>query len=248
MTTQDTNETYIEWKNWTPGSFNTCSGKDAATYNLELRRSHIRITKNSQVLEIGFGNATFSSYVKRYTDNYVGIEKNEILVKRALESGIEAYLATESLTDVSNDRAFDLIAMFDVLEHLNLDDAIVLLTQASKCLSVDGRVIIRVPSGDSPFSGHLMHGDITHKLNLGRFAFFQLSDIAGLEVLSVRGAAYPIRGVGPLAALRRIGVIAVRCALGAALRVAYYANEPVVLAPTLTAVLRRKGGKSQHAA
>lgn len=85
-----------------------------------------------------------------------------------------------------------------------------------------------------------MYGDITHRLNLGRYAFFQLAEIAGLEVVDVRNSAFPIRGMGLLVAMRRIVISTIRAIINGALRVAYYANEPVVLAPTLTTVLRRK--------
>lgn len=192
ITPSDRNTTYIAWKEWTPDMFYVCSNKDAAVYALELARADVTIQNDSRVLEIGFGNASFAAWIIAKTPHYVGTEKNDILVSRALERGIEAYSATFNLDDVAKGRVFDLIFIFDVLEHLELDEAIQLLKSAAKHLTVFGRLIIRVPSGDSPFSGHLMYGDITHRLNLGRYAFFQLAEIAGLEVVDVRNSAFPM--------------------------------------------------------
>lgn len=244
VSSPDQNTAYIAWKDWTPDMFLVCSSKDAAVYALELARAGITIKEESRVLEIGFGNASFAAWVMARTPHYVGTENNEILVNRARERGIEAHPAALSLDDVAKGRVFDLIAIFDVLEHLELDKAIQLLQSAAAHLAVSGHLIVRVPSGDSPFSGHLMYGDVTHRLNLGRFAFFQLAKIAGLEIASVRGSAYPIQGMGLLAMVRRTAITAMRAIINGLLKITYYANEPVVLAPTLTAVLRRTDTQS----
>lgn len=229
---------YILWKAWDQANFGVVSAKDKVIFSCELRRAGVALCSESSVLEIGFGNGAFAGWVRNQSAQYIGTEVNPSLIARAKEAGFEAHQATFDLETLPGSGSFDLIAMFDVLEHMKKSEVIKILKSASRCLSPEGRIVIRVPSGDSPFAGHLMHGDITHKTYLGKFAFHQLAHITGMKVTSVHGAAFPIFGLGPATALRRLAVAPARALVEFFIRNIYYANEPVVLAPTLVAVLQ----------
>lgn len=234
----DQNSSYIEWKAWSQDKFAVVTAKDNAVFACELRKAEVSLNSNSLVLEIGFGNGAFAGWVRQQTSHYVGTESNLELIARAQQTGFEAHAATYHLDTIANGRLFDLIVMFDVLEHIEKSEIQEILDSASRCLSVEGRIIIRVPSGDSPFAGHLMHGDITHMTHFGSYAFYQLATLARLEVVSVHNAAFPIFGIGRVAAIRRLAIVLARKVIEAIIRSIYYANEAVVLAPTLVAVLR----------
>ena len=234
----DTNLGYIRWKAWNEDKFGTVTAKEAAVFSYELRTAKVMLSSSSHVLEIGFGNGAFASWVRSQRAHYTGTEINDELIARAQKLGIDAYPATFDLDTIPRKKCFDLIALFDVLEHIEKCDILRILNSAKNCLSPDGRIIIRVPSGDSPFAGHLMHGDITHKTHLGSFAFYQLAALTGMQVTSVHSAAFPIFGLGPVAAIRRLAIVPVRKVMEFVIRNIYYANEPVVLAPTLVAVLQ----------
>lgn len=235
----DKNLGYIEWKAWDPAKFGSFTVKDHVVFSCELRRAKISLTEASSVLEVGFGNGAFAGWVRRKTPHYVGTEINPELVTRAQQAGIDAYPATLHLDTVAKGRTFDLIAIFDVMEHLDKEEILQVLDTARGCLSGNGKLLVRVPSGDSPFSGHLMYGDITHKTQLGSLAFHQLATLTGLEVISVCDAAYPIFGLGILATVRRLAILPARKMIEAIVKAVYYANESVVMAPNLVAVLRR---------
>ncbi|MHB8309129.1 class I SAM-dependent DNA methyltransferase [Metallibacterium sp.] len=228
---------YLNWKTWSKEQFGVFSAKESATFALELRKAQIVVTSDSSILEVGFGNGAFAGWVRQKTRRYVGTELSSELVKRAIEAGIESYPATCNLADVAAGRKFDLIVMFDVLEHLDLEEITQTLTSARHCLSNNGKIIFRVPSGDSPFSGHLMHGDITHRTALGSYAIRQLAEITNLQVLSIHDTAFPILGMGFSVALRRTAVSIARKLAETAIRATYYANENVVISSTLVAVL-----------
>jgi len=244
MNTPPSDLGYITWKNWDEGDFGNVSKKSDVAFAQEMQRSGIHLDDRSTVLEVGFGNGAFAGWVRRRTRHYVGTESNTELVSRARHAEIEAYPATLALDTIPRTRPFDLIAMFDVLEHMEKAEILRTLTSASRCLSPQGRILVRVPSGDSPFSGHLMHGDLTHKTHLGSYAFHQLAAVTGLEVISIRSAAYPIFGFGATASIRRLVVVPARKLLEMILRIIYYANEPVILAPTQVAVFRLKNGSA----
>ncbi|TAL91327.1 MAG: methyltransferase [Rhodanobacter sp.] len=240
MTTPQPNEnlSYIQWKAWSPEAFGIVTAEEDTQFACEIRRAGIDLTQGSQVLEIGFGNGASAAWVRRHTAHYVGSESNPQLITRARQAGIEAYPATLDLASLAQGRSFDLIAIFDVLEHLEVKEILELLESSRRCLSANGRLVIRVPSGDSPFSGPFMHGDITHKTYLGTLAFHQLAGLSGLEVVAVRNAAFPIFGFGAMAALIRIAVAAARKIISSLIRIVYYGNRPAAISPNLIAVLR----------
>lgn len=233
----NSNELYLKWKAWEENRFAIYNAKDDATFALEFNKARISITDESSILEVGFGNGTLAGWVLHKTRHYVGTELNPNLIKRAIAAGIEAYPATTDLTDVAAGRKFELVVMFDVLEHMSLEEITQILTSARHCLTKNGKIIFRVPSGDSPFSGHLMYGDITHRTALGSYAIRQLAEIADLQVVSIHSAAYPIFGMGLPIALRRATVSLARKLTGIAIKAIYYANENVVISPTLVSVL-----------
>jgi SAM-dependent methyltransferase len=234
----DENVSYIQWKAWSPETFGAFTPEDDAQFSCEMRRAGIDLDHSSQVLEVGFGNGGFAAWVQRRTSRYVGSECNPELVARARKAGIEAHPATLNLASIAQGRSFDLIAIFDVLEHLEMEEILEVFASSRHCLSARGRLVIRVPSGDSPFSGRFMHGDITHKTFLGTLAFHQLATRTGLEVVAVRDAAFPIVGFGIAAVVTRAAVAAIRKVINSMIRIVYYGNKPAAISPNLIAVLK----------
>lgn len=228
---------YAKWKAWTPETFASFTKRDHATFSCELRRAGVYITSKSQVLEVGFGNGSFAAWVRARRSGYVGTEANASLVDLARSVNIEAHYATLDLDVIAAGRRFDLIVMFDVLEHLPKNDILHILRAAARCLSTVGVIILRVPSGDSPFSGMYMHGDITHKTCLGSMAIHQIAGKSRLRVVQVRSDAFPILGFGAVPAIERLGVLLLRAIFSFLLRITYYGNKPAVLTPNLVAVL-----------
>ena len=235
---------YVAWKHWHDSAFGTFSAYDNLYFSAELRSSSLRLDSETRVLEIGFGNGSFCGWVRQTTKNYVGTESNPVLIERALSTGIEAHPATLNIEQISSGRIFDLIAIFDVLEHLEIDSILTLLQSCKRVLSSQGLVLIRVPSGDSPFAAHLFHGDITHKTLLGSMAIRQIAGMLNMQVQAIKEPAFPITGLGPAAVLRRSGVSIVRSMVTSLINAAYHGNEPMVLTPNLVAILSQKSDQN----
>lgn len=133
-----------------------------------------------------------------------------------------------------------MIAIFDVLEHLDVKDIVELLRSCRTHLSEKGHILIRVPSGDSPFSAHLMHSDITHKTMLGSKAIHQISALTDLRVTIIKNAAFPIFGMGISIALQRTALRFIRAVTGKFIKLVFYGNEPMVIYPNMVAVFCKK--------
>ena len=231
---------YAAWKHWHDSEFGTFNTHDSLYFSAELRYSNLRLDSETRVLEVGFGNGSFCGWVRQTTSNYVGTESNPVLIERALSAGIEAHPATLDIEQISSGRMFDLIAIFDVLEHIEIDSILTLLQSCKRTLSSQGLILIRVPSGDSPFAAHLFHGDITHKTLLGSMAIRQMAGMLNMQVQAIKEPAFPIAGLGLAVALRKSGVSIVRSMVTRLINAAYHGNEPMVLTPNLVAILSHK--------
>ena len=118
---------------------------------------------------------------------------------------------------------------FDVLEHLDFDAIAALLQDIKPLLAADGRIIARVPNGDSPFSRAIQYGDITHRSVLGSGSVRQLASRVGLRLVQIRAPAFPLAGLGVVKALRRCAVQIVRSIVKSVVNFAFHDNQPRVI-------------------
>ncbi|WP_329742488.1 class I SAM-dependent methyltransferase [Dyella sp. A6] len=237
---------YINWKDWDSAAFGTYSKDERIKFISEVRRTGVLLNNETQVLEIGFGNGTFAGWIREFTQHYVGIEANQALVDRAIDSGIEAYGSATGLDTVAGEREFDLIVAFDVIEHLSLEDIITMMQTWERHLSNDGRILIRIPSGDSPFSGRIMYGDITHKTLLGTTALRQLAPQANLELVATYPPALPILGLGLQRAIARIMVATARKIATAIINATFHGNRHGVVTSNLIAIFKAESTHPQN--
>lgn len=237
-TNQDPNNNYITWKSWQESSFGSFTALDRSYFAKEFESAQINITDQSHVLEIGFGNGSFAGWIAQYTENYIGIEANDELIARAHLAGFAAQKASPEIFSKLADQQFDLIAIFDVLEHLDKEQIIETLKFCRQLLNKSGKIIIRIPNGDSPFSGPIFNGDITHKNILGSKAIHQIAIMTGLDVINIKNAAFPIFGMGIKTALRRAMITLLRHTAEITINATFNGNERLPIAPNLVAILK----------
>ena len=228
---------YREWKSWDADRFGDLKPESRRYLELELEQSVIRLSANSHVLEVGFGNGDFASFCRDLGCTYSGTEIDPELVNRAKAAGLDAHVAPDNLVSTFEGRSFDLITCFDVLEHLTQDQIIAMLTAFRSLLAPNGRILARFPSGDSPFSVAMYNGDITHRSWIGRGAVLQYCVATGLEAKQIRQPALPLRGVGLKRMLRRGPIVAARWLIRKFVRTVFYDGQPRVVDPNMVIVL-----------
>lgn len=241
----NTEYNYIEWKGWDPDAFGKFSNEESIQFAAEIRRTGITLDRDTRVLEVGFGNGTFAGWIKQFTNHYMGIESNQELVDRANTHGVEAYASVDELDAIAGEGKFDLIAAFDVIEHMSLNEIITTLQTWTSHLSTNGRILIRIPSGDSPFSGRIMYGDITHKTLLATTALQQIAPLASLRLVATYPPAFPIFGLGPLKAVERAIVGVARHVMTFLVNATFHGNRHGVVTSNLMAVLKHKAHASK---
>ncbi len=130
---------YTTWKNWSNETFGILSKSEEDYFSGELKKLGRKISPNSKVLEIGFGNGCFMQYAKKNGWEITGVEANLELVNIAKNCGYKA-LHSDDMEAIAADQ-FDLIAAFDVLEHIPQSEILNFLSQIKRMLK-DGGVFI----------------------------------------------------------------------------------------------------------
>ena len=219
---------YVEWKGWVDRApFGLLSAGEAAYFSSELKGVNVGPDGIRDVLEIGYGNGSFLAYCRSKGWNITGTELDAGLVKAGVDSGFEVFTA-DRMEQLAG-RSFDLIAVFDVLEHIPQEAVPDFLAELSRALREGGRMLFRFPNADSWLGNPLQNGDPTHVTEIGylKMTFFAMQ--AGLEVVSFRGArrhGFATSFTNGMYALIAGPLIAVSAGIKRAL---YFPGLPVVL-------------------
>jgi len=151
------NNRYIDWKNWETDSFAKTSKLEEAYFNNIFKL--LKLKKSSKILEIGFGNGSFLGYAVSQRLSYDGVESNQNLVDLAIDNNFSAYT---SLDKINRETKYDLIILFDVIEHINADAVEEFFKEMNVHLEETGSIFLRFPNGSSPLGLGNQHGDVTH--------------------------------------------------------------------------------------
>lgn len=201
----------------------------------EIETGRAGIKKGDKLLEIGFGEGIFLDWAKVNGFDVTGVEINKDLYGLAKERGHNVYFgkATEAL---SEDERYDGVFLFDVLEHLKLDEIFELLYFLKKILTKDGKILARFPNGGSPFGRITQHGDATHVTILTGAKVQDISMLCGLEVKTVANGARTLRtGKNKKWFLKKIAYI-IRDLLQFIIGYLYF-GENIPLDPNLTVII-----------
>lgn len=230
---------YVEWKAWQPEDFGKFGVEAARYYAEELRASGLLSVNGLTVAELGYGNGAFAGWVRDSGGHWVGREAIPELADRARDAGFEVLASDAVFPNGSGAGTIDLIVAFDVVEHLDLNAIRSFLTEAKEALRPGGLLLLRIPSGDSPFSSAVYRGDLTHRTLLGSNAVRQLAAETGLHVSQIRPPTLPVGGHGLIRGIRRAIVRSVQAMVYGFIRTVLMGNEGAVVSPNMIVVLKR---------
>lgn len=237
-------DSYSEWKGWYEADFGNFGAEDALYYAKELHASGINSVRGLRVGELGYGNGAFAGWVRKAGGHWVGCEAIPELQQRAEDAGFDVIASQADFSSVYGPEKLDLIVAFDVIEHLELDVIRSFLIEAMTALRPGGLLLLRLPSGDSPFSGAIYRGDLTHRTLLGSSAIRQLAVEAGFEPWQVRSPMVPLCGLGLVRAARRMASRLMQILAFSFVRKLLMGNDTAVLSPNMIVALRKVGAGS----
>ena len=232
-------EQYQSFKSWTPKSFGVNSLEEKRYFDQEFQLIQASNLNNKVVVEMGFGNGSFSSWAVEQGCDYFGFELIPELVSTAKDLGLNVFDADLPFDEVLSADSVDYVLAWDVFEHLNNEEISSKLLECYKVLKSGGRVMARVPSGDSPFSGPLQNGDITHKTSIGSSMVRQYAMATGFDVESIRSPAFPIKGMGIKTFLRRALVASFQRIAYRFLANVFMGGENVVVTQNMIFILKK---------
>ena len=229
-------DVYARVKRWDEGEFGVLSARDEADLAAIVRKAKVFFPPSSRVLEIGFGNGGFLAYGRKRQWEMHGTEMNEILLKRARRNGF-AVTQADNFNSLPKGY-FDLVAAFDVLEHVPSCGIPDFLRDVRRVLKEGAVFIARFPNGDSPFGRFNQHGDPTHVTTIGKHKAKYFAEQAGFEALYIGGEPQPLWSDLPHLAYRLLA-LPLRGILNLALNFLFCAGDPKSLCSiNLVMVLR----------
>jgi SAM-dependent methyltransferase len=189
---------YIRWKNWGEDDFALVKPGSRFYFDQVFKP---RLSENSKVLEIGFGNGELLGYFRAQDHDIVGVEINDALVDRAKNLGYVAY--TGAVWDIAGlqSEKFDLIAAFSVVEHMNHEQLNTFFSWTRLHLNDGGRLYLQFPEGASPFGFANQNGDFTHVTSLTKPKIEALCDTNNMVLLSYSDdllSSNKLCSIGPL--------------------------------------------------
>ena len=177
-----------------------CSDRDIRYYSLQ--KKHIRqydeeffkftkLATTSSILEIGCGTGIFSRYLlDKGFSNVVCLDLDERLkpVLTDLEPFQIIFEDAETYTaSISGMRAFDLIVLHDVLEHLTIKKACSIFKSLHSVLALGGRILIRVPNLSSPWGARLFYGTFDHITPYSPDRILEFAKLTNFKVIKMEG-------------------------------------------------------------
>lgn len=175
---------YGEFKGW-DSNHNQSS---IEIFEAEMKKANV--PKGAVILELGFGNGEFLDWARNSGYNVHGLETNQSLVDLAKEKGHKVHCCPVQKIDEMNfhQDQFDLVVMFDLLEHLYPLEIFNLFASLRTMVKKGGRVLVRFPNGISPFGLQLQHSDMTHVTALSSERMRQVAHRTGFDVVTSSNA------------------------------------------------------------
>lgn len=126
---------------------------------------HLPEDRGAVILDIGCGYGRYLLALKEKDyKKVIGIDVSEEQVNYATKKlGLENVTVADAIDVLNKEtKEYDAVLLLDVIEHLEVDYSIQLLSKIYKSLKSGGVLILQAPNAISPLAVH-RHWDITHK-------------------------------------------------------------------------------------
>jgi len=146
-------EGYQEWKGW--HTFFSPTAQECELFRQEFKNIPLAQKK---ILDIGFGSGSLLGWMRSVGGDVAGVEIQSTLLQAAQKKAITVF---HDIAHAPSDH-YDIISLFDVLEHLANDQIQGVLVEAYRVMRSGGTIMIRVPNCQSPAGLANQFADPTH--------------------------------------------------------------------------------------
>jgi 2-polyprenyl-3-methyl-5-hydroxy-6-metoxy-1,4-benzoquinol methylase len=171
------------------------------------------LNRNARCLDLGCGHGNILHALRTLGFQRlegVDLSVEQVEIARQKFPSVEQMSLMEKLQMVPP-ASYDLITLFDVIEHLTKAEILELFERIVSCLAPKEILIMHCPNGDSPFVGTVRYGDFTHETILtpqSAHNLCNLFNLSNFEVCEHLGASTSIKGI-----IRQLGWKSVRAAI-----------------------------------
>lgn len=148
-------------------------------------KKFLPLDKSINILDLGCGYGVFLNTCKKAGyRNIFGVEVVEKYIQFAREKFDIKTISNSEITDFlesQEDRSFDVITAFDVIEHFEKDKILELFNLIYRKLKNNGRFIIQVPNAGSLPGLYIFHSDLTHETAFTDLLLKELFHLAGFS-------------------------------------------------------------------
>ena len=136
----------------------------------------------NKVVDLGCGNhSTLELFSNVGFKNIIGVDQLTN-IKNTKNEKI-TFVNSEIINYLTNckDETFDMISIFDVVEHISLNSIEILFKNIYRVLKPNGSVVIQSPNGSSPLFGSIFYGDPTHIFCFNEYSLGNLLISSGFK-------------------------------------------------------------------
>lgn len=138
--------------------------------------------QKSKVLDIGCGlGQNLYVFKKLGFKNVLGVDISPEIIAFVKKQGFSIQQADVFKFLKNKAKQYQIITLFDVVEHLTIDEAINLLKLIRRALTENGIVIIHTFNAGHPFCNYTRYCDITHKTGFTIHSLDMILREAGLK-------------------------------------------------------------------
>ena len=134
-------------------------------YYQNLIKTHLPKRKDISIVDLACGHGALIYCLQQSGfQNVNGVDISPEQIALAHDLGIYSATCHDIGSFLSeHTKAFDVIFLMDILEHLEKGELLGLLDQVSEALRTGGTVIIHVPNAEGLFGMRIRYGDLTHE-------------------------------------------------------------------------------------
>lgn len=170
-----------------PSISSRTTGSELRELNYLYLRHIENLDRKVRILDLGCGNGRALMFLKENGfHNALGVDRSRESIDRCRSRGLRNVVQAEIGEFLEkNEDTYDLVFALDVLEHLDLEEAIPILDMTGRSLTDEGSLVIQTPNGSSPFGRSYFRNDITHKLLLTQRSIYQLLKTVGFRTVDI---------------------------------------------------------------
>ncbi len=161
-------------------SINENSEQNFEYFDQELNQ--FKDLKEKKIIEIGYGNGFFLDWAKKKQLDITGYEINETFHQKAKFNHKVILGEGVNISSEVNDK-FDLIVLFDVIEHISKDNLLNFFENLYKLLNTNGQILLRFPNGSSAAGLEYFNSDLTHFTFLNKRSLKMVAELNKFELI-----------------------------------------------------------------